>query len=165
MSNQILSKDKIDRILKRIAYQIIENNFQEQHLSLVGITGQGFQMALRLQSLIQEIAADLEVEVFELLLDKSAPAREDVRLSVDILTLRDKVVIVIDDVMNTGRTQAYAVGYLLQLSLKKLETAVLVNRRHTKFPIAATYSGIALSTTLDEHIEVRLEDQIGAYLY
>jgi pyrimidine operon attenuation protein/uracil phosphoribosyltransferase len=165
MNNQILSQEKIDKILKRIAFQVIENNFQEESICLVGISGQGYQMALRLKQLIPSIKSDITVEVFELYIDKAKPVREDIHLNTELEQLRDQVVIIVDDVMNTGRTEIYALAYLLQLSLKKVETAVLVNRQHTRFPVAATYSGISLSTTLDDHIEVKLEDEVGAYLY
>ena len=165
MNNQILSHEKIEKILKRIAFQVVENNFHESQLCLVGITGQGYQMAIRLKELISTINSSMSVEIFELFIDKGKPERKDIKLSADSERLVDQVVIVVDDVMNTGRTQAYALGFMLQHSLKKVETVVLVNRQHTNFPIAATYSGIALSTTLDEHIEVKLENEVGAYLY
>ena len=165
MSSQILSQDKIDKILKRIAFQVVENNFQESAICLVGITGQGYQMALRLKELIAAIKPEVSLSTYELFVSKENPVRKDIHLNVPLDQLQDQVVVVVDDVMNTGRTQAYALGYLLQLSLKKVETAVLVNRQHTRFPIAATYSGISLSTTLDDHIEVRLENEVGAYLY
>ena len=165
MSNQILSQEKIEKILKRIAFQVIENNFHESELTLVGINGQGYHMALRLRELISTITDSIKIDLVELFINKEKPVRKDIHLNVPIEQLTDQVVIVVDDVMNTGRTQAYALGYLLQLSLKKVETVVLVNRQHTRFPIAATYSGIALSTTLDDHIEVKLEDHVGAYLY
>lgn len=122
-------------------------------------------MARQLKELLQDIKPELKVLSWELHIDKTSPKFEDISMDNALDDLRGKAVVVVDDVMNTGRTQAYAISYLLKGDPSKLETAVLVNRQHTKFAVAATYSGISLSTTLDEHIEVRLENEVGAYLY
>jgi pyrimidine operon attenuation protein/uracil phosphoribosyltransferase len=80
--------------------------------------------------------------------------------------LRNKVIVLLDDVLNTGRTLAYSLKPFLNVEIKKLHTAVLVDRNHKQFPIAADYIGYALSTTIQEHIEVVLEDneRFGVYL-
>ncbi len=165
MNNQILSEEKIEKILKRIAFQIIENNFLESEIVLVGISGQGMQMARNLKEFMYSIRPEIKSTVCELFIDKHQPVRSDIKMDTDLKKLEDSVIVLVDDVLNTGRTTAYALSYLLQLSLKKLETAVLVNRQYTRFPVAATYSGISLSTTLDDHIEVKLDKEVGAYLY
>ena len=131
----------------------------------MGISGQGMRMTQFLQSFIQEIKPDLTIHIHELFIDKNQPVWSEIHIDTELKNLQKGVVVIIDDVMNTGRTTAYALSYLLQISLKKLETAVLVNRQYTRFPVAATYSGISLSTTLDDHIEVRLENEVGAYLF
>ncbi|MFZ9027743.1 MAG: phosphoribosyltransferase family protein [Crocinitomicaceae bacterium] len=165
MNNQILSEEKIEKILKRLAFQIIENNFLESEIVLVGISGQGMQMARNLKEFMYSIRPEIKSTVCELFIDKHQPVRSDIKMDTDLKKLEDSVIVLVDDVLNTGRTTAYALSYLLQLSLKKLETAVLVNRQYTRFPVAATYSGISLSTTLDDHIEVKLDKEVGAYLY
>ena len=165
MNNQILSEEKIEKILKRIAFQIIENNFLESEIVLVGISGQGMQMARNLKEFMYSIRPEIKSTVCELFIDKLQPVRSDIKMDTDLKKLEDSVIVLVDDVLNTGRTTAYALSYLLQLSLKKLETAVLVTRQYTRFPVAATYSGISLSTTLDDHIEVKLDKEVGAYLY
>jgi pyrimidine operon attenuation protein/uracil phosphoribosyltransferase len=165
MSSQILTSLRINKILKRIAFQVLENNFEASEICLVGINGQGHNMARQLKELVQDIKPELKVLSWELHIDKTSPKFEDISMDNALDDLRGKAVVVVDDVMNTGRTQAYAISYLLKGDPSKLETAVLVNRQHTKFAVAATYSGISLSTTLDEHIEVRLENEVGAYLY
>ena len=71
----------------------------------------------------------------------------------------------VDDVLNTGSTLIYAVSYFLQVPVKSIKTAVMVNRNHKKFPIKADFKGISLSTTLNEHISVILEGpDAGIYL-
>lgn len=163
--NQILTENKVKNILKRMAFEIVENNYQESQLFLVGIVGQGVSMASILKKELKKIRKDLKVELLTLSVDKKDPVHSDIQLNKDLSILTDGSIIIVDDVMNTGRTQAYGLSYLMKSTPKKVETAVLVNRSHTSFPISVTYSGIALSTTLDNHIEVKLEEEVGAYLY
>lgn len=162
---QILSAEKIGNILNRIAIQILESNFYEPELVLVGIQGQGYKMAAQLKSILENEAISFQVNLVELMVDKLNPVAADIRLSADLSLLDGKSIVIVDDVMNTGRTQAYGLAYILQTKVKKVETAVLVNRSHTAFPISATYSGISLSTTIDEHIEVRIEGEQGVFLF
>ena len=76
-----------------------------------------------------------------------------------------EIVILIDDVLNTGETLMCAAYIILKAGVKKLRTAVLVDRRHRKFPIKADFAGLTLSTTLEDHIEVESKDgQLIAYL-
>jgi pyrimidine operon attenuation protein/uracil phosphoribosyltransferase len=90
-------------------------------------------------------------------LDKKKPLSEDIILDIPENELDKKPIILVDDVLNTGKTMAYSLKPFLNRNLKKLETAVLVNRSHKKFPISANYQGVELSTTLSEHIVVVLE--------
>ena len=79
---------------------------------------------------------------------------------------KDKTVILIDDVLKSGKTIIHAIKELLKFNIKKLETVVLINRKHNVFPVGVNYVGLELSTTLEDHIEVILNDEkkIGAYL-
>lgn len=163
--NRILSKDQINKILKRIAIEVVENNYHLDELIIIGISGQGFQVAKQIEKGINETKSDIKTSRYKLSIDKADPASSEIRLNASLDSLSGKTVLLVDDVMNTGRTQAYSLSYLLQVPIKKLETAILVNRSHGSFPIAVNYNGIALSTTIDDHIEVRLETKVGAYLY
>jgi len=79
--------------------------------------------------------------------------------------LEDISVVVVDDVLNTGSTLMYAVKYLLEVPLIQLNTAVLVNRNHKKYPVKADFKGISLSTNLNEHVEVIFSGkETGVYL-
>ena len=162
----ILSEDKIQRILKRMSIQIFENNLGVSKVVLVGIMGQGYQMALRLQKIFQSMyGTSLTCDLAELIIDKNNPIDGEISLSIDLDQLNDQTVVLIDDVMNTGRTQAYGIKFLLRAAIKKLETAILVDRRHKLFPVSTSYCGLALSTTLEEHVEVSFETDKGAFLY
>jgi len=76
----------------------------------------------------------------------------------------DRVVILVDDVLNSGKTLIYGVRHFLQVRLKALRTAVLIDRSHKRFPVRADFVGLALSTTLQEHVAVELNGEMGVYL-
>jgi len=89
-------------------------------------------------------------------LDKSNPKIEEVILSPHE-PLERKSIILVDDVLNTGKTLAFAMVPFLALGVKKMEVLVFVNRSHKLFPVAADYTGYELATTLSEHITVNLD--------
>jgi len=98
-------------------------------------------------------------------LNKQHPHLSPVKFDIEKELLSGKVIIVIDDVLNTGRTLAYSLSPFLEVSVKRVQVAVMVNRAHHSFPISADYVGYALSTTLNEHIRVKLTgDEAGVYL-
>ena len=162
--NQILSEDKIFRILRRIAVEIYENNLTEPELMLVGVHDQGFRIARFIKQEVAKIDADFQVTLLGLHIDKTHPS-DSIQVDWDTTILENKAVILVDDVLNTSRTLAYTLQFLLATHIRKVETAVLINRSHAQFPISATYSGYELATTLDEHIKVQTEGEVGAYLY
>jgi pyrimidine operon attenuation protein / uracil phosphoribosyltransferase len=99
-------------------------------------------------------------------LDKQAPEQSEIKLDCEIKELKKKNIILVDDVLNTGRTFAYGMKPFLNIEVKKIETAVLINRGHTMFPIHTQYTGYELSTTIKDHIEVRLsKDEMAVYLH
>ncbi len=160
----ILSSKQITQKTKRIAFEIYENNFSEKEVVLVGVFDQGYQFANLLKKELESIASFM-VRLVGLTLDKEAPTQSDISLDCDINTLKNKSLVLIDDVSNTGRTLAYSLKPFLAIKIKKIETAVLVNRSHTQFPILINYSGYELATTIKEHVEVRLEGkENGVYL-
>ena len=74
--------------------------------------------------------------------------------AVPIENFKDHSIVIIDDVLDTGSTLIYAVSYFLQIPVKQINTAVMVNRNHKKYPIKADFKGISLSTSVKEHIQV-----------
>lgn len=164
----VLNKEQIQQKSRRIAYQILEDNFEESHIVLVGIADRGYVFAKRLQAIIQEIAEDKEIELIKVSIQKGKRSLQ-AETDVSIETVKNKVVIVVDDVLNSGRTLAYALGTFLDVPLKKMRTAVLVDRSHHLFPIFSDFYGIKLSTILKEHVDVHLEEldneEDAAWLY
>ena len=154
--NLILTEQQVLQKIKRMAYQICEHNLKEKSVVLVGIHPQGYHLADLLSKELRQVAP-FEVILAKLELDKKQPINEEIKLSVPPEELDHKSIILVDDVLNTGKTMAYSLKPFLNRNLKKLETAVLVNRSHKKFPISANYQGLELATTLSEHIVVVLE--------
>lgn len=152
----ILSKKQIAQKTTRIAYEIYENNFSEKKVILAGIKEQGYDFALLIKKELASISK-MDVQMVAVSLDKEAPTQSEITLDCNILDLKNTTIILIDDVSNTGRTLAYSLKPFLNIRIKKLETAVLVNRSHTKFPISIKYSGYELATTIKEHVEVVLK--------
>lgn len=161
----ILTRKQTMQKIKRIAFEVYENNFQEQEIILAGIYDKGYLFATLLQQQLTAISP-LKSTLVKVSLDKLSPLQSDIELDCDIDMLRNKVVILLDDVLNTGRTLVYSLKPFLNIETKRLRIAVIVDRNHKQFPISADYVGYALSTTIQEHIEVVLEDneRFGVYL-
>ncbi len=151
----VLDHDQVRRKLERIAHQLHEEHHRERELVLVGISGRGSKLAERLATLLADIAP-FTVDVLELALDKDAPHAHPITLSAPTERLNGRVVVLVDDVLMSGRTLMHAAAHLVQVPVKRLTTVVLVDRRHRTFPIRADIVGLTLSTTLQEHISVEL---------
>jgi pyrimidine operon attenuation protein/uracil phosphoribosyltransferase len=157
-----MDQKHIQKTIKRISYQIYETNSEENELVLAGIKENGLELATRIQKELKKIS-DLDVVLIEIKMDKKNP-RDKISMSKSISFCENKSVVVVDDVLNTGRTLIYAVKKFLSIKLKKIQTAVLVNRNHKNFPIKGDFKGISLSTSIKEHINVRFGKDEGIYL-
>jgi len=160
--NYILDETTAAKKLRRMAYEIIENNTGEDGLVLAGIRESGTVMAKNIQQLLAGIS-EIKTDLLTISLDKRYPA--EVTLSKD-LHFDDKIVIVIDDVAMSGKTLLYALKPFLAFHPKKIQTLVLVERSHKAFPVKPDYVGLSIATTLQEHIYVEAEGDVikGAYL-
>ena len=153
MDNKILSHEQIQHTVRRIAYQIYEANVEEKEIIVAGIEGGGLKFAKKLQIILQKIT-DAEISLCKISMDKSDPLRSGVQTSIPENEYRNKSVVLVDDVLNSGTTLIYGVHHFLKTPLKQLKTAVLVNRNHKKYPVKADFKGISLSTSLQEHVHV-----------
>ena len=133
----------------------------DEEVVLVGVDKGGRKFADLVAASLSSIAKKKSV-CYTLSIDKENPLSKEIKLSGSFDDLSNKVVILCDDVLNSGKTLAYSLTSILSVKVKKLETAVLVLRSHSQFPIYATYKGYELSTTLNEHVEVNLSK--GVYL-
>lgn len=165
--NKILNSEQIRRKLERMARQILENHYCEKEVVLLGVKKHGIEVAKRLESILNSIGK-LQIHFESIELNKDAPLESDINCSCDATAIKGKVVIVVDDVLNSGRTMIYAVKHVLDLEPKGVYTAILVDRIHRSFPVRADYCGLSLSTHVDQHISVALnsksEDKDSVYL-
>ena|SRR5436190_5737597 len=162
--NLVLEDSQVRHKIRRMAFEIFENNFEEKAIVLAGIEGQGYSLAQLIEKELKSVS-HLQVSTTKVIIDKAAPEESEVTLSVNADQLEKKTIIIVDDVLNTGRTLAYAMKPFLCIEVKKIEVAVLVNRSHPLFPIQPSYTGYELSTTLTEHVEVVLGKKAGVYLH
>ncbi|MCB0762679.1 MAG: phosphoribosyltransferase [Flavobacteriales bacterium] len=160
----ILDSRQIEQKIQRIAHQIHEHTFKEKEIVVVGVQFKGVEFARRLVEVLRNISA-LEIELYTIGFEKDKPLRDEVRFEGDVAHMKNKVVFLVDDVINSGRTLIYAAKFLLDASPKQLKTATLVDRIHRRFPIHADFVGLTLSTNLKEHVEVDLTSkEHGVYL-
>lgn len=149
---KILDAVQIEQKLNRMAYQIYENNFHEKELLIVGIEGNGYKVAERLAAILNNISK-IKTKVGKIKLDKENPWSFEPKIDFTEKDYINKSVILTDDVLNSGKTLIYAVKLFLNKPVKQLNTLVLVDRSHTRFPVKADFVGLSLSTTLQERID------------
>lgn len=151
----LLNTEAIQHKLERMAYEILESNYDEKKIILAGINVKGLSLATALSNVLNAIG-DIEVSVLPVKVQPKNPAKDDIEID-GVQAVHNKVVIICDDVANTGRTLLYAMKPLLNVLPKKIQVAVLVDRKHKLFPVCADFVGMSLSTTLQEHIEVEVK--------
>jgi len=156
MQNKILSHQKIQHKIRRIAYQIYEANVEEKVIVIAGIEGGGLKFAKKIQNVLRNIT-DADILLCKVSMNKSNPLESEVKTSIPVEEYKNKSVVLVDDVLNSGTTLIYGVHHFLRTPLKQLKTAVLVNRNHKKYPVKADYKGISLSTSLQEHVHVQFQ--------
>ncbi len=161
----ILDTYQVQQKINRIAYQILEDNFDEDEIILAGVVSRGYRLALRLEKVLSKISK-LKITIVKLELNKESSKLESA-IDVPIQDCENKVIVLVDDVLNSGRTLAYGLGVFLNIPLKKLRSVVLIDRSHKNFPVATDFVGLELSTVLKEHVAVVLDEnnkEDGVYL-
>lgn len=162
---QLLNHIQVKRKVKRLAYQILENNFLESEIILAGINFRGMEFAnLLLQELVK--ITDIPITLTRLRVNPPNPLEDEIHLEMPVEEMADKAIIIVDDVANTGRTIFYAMKPILEVLPKKIEVAVLVDRKHKRFPIHADYVGLSLATTMHDNIDVKIleNEEFAVYL-
>jgi pyrimidine operon attenuation protein/uracil phosphoribosyltransferase len=153
----ILNQQQIQQKLDRIAYQILEDNFDEEEILIAGILPRGDNIANRLKTILDGIAP-FSTKLLTIELDKQSSSLQ-AKINFNVADCSGKVVILVDDVLNSGKTLAYGFGVFIDVPLKKLRTAVLIDRNHKSFPITTDFAGVALSTVIKEHVDVVLDEE------
>ncbi len=162
MQVPILSKEQITHKLKRMAYEIWEENSKEKEIIIFGIADGGAVLASSLKKILDK-ESDLKTTLEILKMDKSQVANFEYTPAVNI---KNKSIVIVDDVANSGQTLLYAMKPLLDFAPKKIQLTVLVDRKHKNYPVVPDVIGYSVASTLQEHIRVTCEgDKItGAFL-
>lgn len=161
--NLILNPVQINHKIKRIAYQIYETFSNEKEIVIAGINGNGYLFAQEIAKVFKEISP-IKVLICEVKIDKKNPMHK-VETSLNSKDYENKSIVLVDDVLHSGTTLVYGVKHFLEVPLKKLKTAVLVDRNHKKYPIKVDFKGLSLSTSLQEHVSVNFDKKdYGVYL-
>jgi pyrimidine operon attenuation protein / uracil phosphoribosyltransferase len=153
--NVILTQEVIEKKIERIAYEIYEHNSDESEIILAGIWDRGSILAQKIARILQQISP-LKIKLIELKLDKSHPDKVELSEEIDF---NGKVIVLVDDVAHSGRTMLYALKPLLAFLPRKIQSAVLVDRKHKSFPISVDFVGYSLATMQQEMVMVDVEGE------
>jgi pyrimidine operon attenuation protein/uracil phosphoribosyltransferase len=153
---KILNQNQIKQKIRRLSFEILEHNYNEKQIILAGINNNGMHFAKMLLKELQKISA-LEFILMHITLNPAQPLSAPIEIDLPAKDVKNKVVIIIDDVANTGRTIFFAMKPLMESLPLKIEAAVLVDRTHNSFPIKVDFVGLSLATTLKDHIDVQLK--------
>lgn len=160
----LADREDIDRVLTRIAHEILEKNKGSKNIVLVGIKTRGVPLAKRIAKKIEEIenkvisCGELDITLYrdDLSQISSQPIVHNTEIPFDI---NEKIVVLVDDVIYTGRTVRSAMDALIDLGRPgAIQLAVLVDRGHREVPIRADFVGKNIPTSNDEIIEVKLDE-------
>jgi pyrimidine operon attenuation protein / uracil phosphoribosyltransferase len=165
-ANKVMDSNEIRRALTRIAHEIIERNKGAENLVIIGVQSRGVPMAQRLAKLIAEIekveapVGSLDVSLYRD--DFATRAAHPVRPSDIPFDVTDKIVILVDEVLFTGRTTRAAMDAIIDLGRPSVvQLAVLVDRGHRELPVRADYVGKNVPTALTESVDVRWVETRG----
>jgi len=161
----ILTELQVEQKLQRIARELLESNYENPEIVLIGVVKRGVKIANYLMEILTKIS-DKKITLLNLKFDKDEPKENLMKLSAERTTLEGKSIVLVDDVLNSGKTLIHAVSFLVKANIKQLSTVVLVDRKHRLFPVRADFVGLTLSTTLKEHIAVveTQENKFEVYL-
>lgn len=160
---QVLNQTQVNQKIDRLAFEIYENHYDEKEIFIAGIEGNGYNLAKLLKDRLGNFT-EMKVTLVSVYVNKQDPLSEKASVELEKSDVEDKVVILVDDVLNSGKTLIYGIKHFLKVRLKALRTVALVDRDHKRFPVKADYVGLHLSTTLQEHVKVVLEGEMGVYL-
>ena len=169
MSSVVMDADRMQRSLTRIAHEIVERNGAIEQIAIVGIRERGVPLARRLARRLHEITGHevptgaLDITLYRDDLMRHAVGPQPLVRSTDILfDIDDRLILLVDDVLYTGRTIRAALDALIDFGRPKaIQLAVLIDRGHRELPIKADYVGKNVPTSRRESVQVRLEEVDG----
>ena len=157
----VLNARQMSQKIQRMAWEIYEQNHEEQVIVVAGIAKRGFVLAERIAKTLANIS-EIKILLVSIRINKDNPLGSPVE--VDDIDFTNQTVVLVDDVLKSGKTLMYGAQYFMQKPLKRLTTAVLIDRNYKRYPIKADVVGLSLSTTMQEHVSVDLGNKEAVYL-
>lgn len=160
----ILNKEVAAQKMQRMALEIAEQlDGDTVELIIIGVKNSGMVIAEKIGELLKAYVS-FSIKIIGLSLDKQLP--KNIELSETGIDFNGKNIIIADDVSNSGKVLLYALKPLLEFYPKRIQTLVLVERMHKLFPVKSDYIGLTIATTLQDHIQVEVEngEVIGAFI-
>ena len=150
----ILIKEEINNKINRIAFSIIEEFYLEKEITIVGFEKNGYIIGKKLKKIIEK-KQEVKISLHKIIHNNN----NQYTIKPTLQNEAQKNILLVDDVLKSGKTIIYGIKEILKHDIKSLKTIILVNRNHHQFPVSADYVGLNLSTTLKDHIEVILTDK------
>ena len=157
MKKIILNSEDIINKIKRISFEIIEKNLNESEIYLVGLMPNGKYLSEKISKYISE-NSNINVNLIFIKMENKNVTLKEITSEIDLKDLNKKIIVFVDDVMNSGTTLIYALKKFLSYNPKEIQIGVLIERNYKNFPIVSNYKGLELSTSKEEHVEVILGD-------
>jgi len=166
MKSLLLNQIQIENKIKRLSHQILENNFDETSLVLIGLNQRGNILKNKISSILKTIYNG-ELIVYSLNSKRNSLKEIEVKEieTIQENTIKNKTVIIFDDVVDSGQSLIYAVSHILKYEPAKIQTLALIDRNHRKFPVKVDYVGFHVATTLHENVVVEFNDENNSSAY
>lgn len=147
---EILNHSQIIKKIERMAWEIFENNYNSKNIVLIGIADKGVVISNKIAEILKSISKS-EITTGTIEIVNKSDFDSEIKL-VCSKNLKNQNVILIDDVINSGKTLLASMIPIVKQKPSKIQTAVLAKRNHRMFPVKCNVVGISLATTLQEHI-------------
>ena len=157
MKNIVLDSNDITNKIRRISFEIIEKNINENEIFLIGILPNGKYLSNKINSFINQNSI-LKTNILFIDIDKANNQIKKIYPNDNIDKIKNKIIVLVDDVMNSASTFMYSINEILKYQPKEIQIAVLIERYYKNFPIVPNFKGLELSTSKSEHVKVELKD-------
>lgn len=154
--NLIFNNKDIHNKIKRISLEVYEEVFNDKKLTVFGISKNGYEIAKKIKNFLEEYT-NLEINIYKIDIlkrDKSDEIKIEEKYEIN-----NSTVLLVDDVMQSGKTLQFVISNLIKFNPSKIKTSVIVNRDQTLFPVKVDFSGVKLSTSVNEHVDFIVDDK------
>lgn len=151
--NLIFNNKDIHNKIKRISLEVYEEVFNDKKLTVFGISKNGYEIAKKIKNFLEEYT-NLEINIYKIDILKSDEIKIEEKYEIN-----NSTVLLVDDVMQSGKTLQFVISNLIKFNPSKIKTSVIVNRDQTLFPVKVDFSGVKLSTSVNEHVNFIVDEK------